>query len=223
MYQAVSEGDIETLKDLHSSGDYPDLSQPDGVGNTPAHLAVLFDRPEVLKFLHAKGVDLGRKCDATNFGTPAFYCMHYGKTQMLSDLWSMGYDLSEPCDKWGMPPLYYAEKKGDKLIVEHLKELISRGTLQDVMATIIQRVTRGLFSRNIYREMVKERDRLSLAQTMIAAPWRGGVVRMRDHKRRKDEAERAVQEGEKGAPQQEQNSEQGDQEEKKKEEDVEGE
>eukprot|EP00520_Triparma_pacifica_P010595 CAMPEP_0118635608 /NCGR_PEP_ID=MMETSP0785-20121206/2165_1 /TAXON_ID=91992 /ORGANISM="Bolidomonas pacifica, Strain CCMP 1866" /LENGTH=227 /DNA_ID=CAMNT_0006526649 /DNA_START=93 /DNA_END=773 /DNA_ORIENTATION=+ len=182
MYQAIRENDLQTINDLHASGDYPDLSKPDDVGNFPAHLAVLFDRREVLKFLHDKGVDLSKKCDTTNYGTPAFYAMHYGKTDMLSDLWKMGYDLSAPCDRYGLAPLYYAEKGGDTFTASHLKDVMSRGTLQDVMALLIQRVTRGHFGRNIRRAKVKERERYGFAQTLIAAPWRGGVVRMRFNK-----------------------------------------
>jgi hypothetical protein len=186
MYQAIRENDISTITDLYGSGDYPDLAKPDDVGNYPAFLAIFFDRPQVLRLLHDKGVDLARKCDDTSYGTPAFYAMHYGKTELLSDLWKMGYDLTDPCDKYGMPPSYYADKKGDKIMTDHLKELTSRGTLQDVMATIIQRCTRGLAGRNEYRAMVKERDRAIMAQTEIGKVWRGGVVRMRDNKRRRE-------------------------------------
>ena len=180
---AIQEGDLDTINDIYLAGDYPDLSAPDDVGNTPAHLAVLFDRPEVLKWLHSKGVDLSKRCDSSGFGTPAFYCTHYGKTGMLTDLWAMGYDLSADCDKFELPPLYYAEKKGDTLTAEHIKKCMAQGTLQDVMATIIQRCTRGLFARNIYREKVAYRERCALAQTIISAPWRGGVVRMRNNRR----------------------------------------
>ena len=169
------------------------------MGNTPAHLAVLFDRPEVLKWLHSKGVDLGKKCDDKNFGTPAFYAMHYGKTGMLTDLWAMGYDLSAPCDKYDLPPLYYAEKKGDTLTANHIKFTMSQGTLQDVKATIIQRCTRGLFARNIYREKLVYRERESFAQTIIAAPWRGGAVRMRNNKREVEEDRRREEEALKAA------------------------
>ena len=164
--------------------------RPDDVGNYPAYLAIFFDRPAVLRFLHDKGVDLSRKCDDSNYGTPAFYCMHLGKTNMLSDMWKMGYDLTDPCDKYGMPPSYYAEKKKDAIMIEHLKEVTSRGTLQDVMATIVQRCTRGLFARNIYSGLCEDRTRRIVAQTMIGAVWRGGVVRMRDNKRRREEEER---------------------------------
>ncbi|GMH62853.1 hypothetical protein TL16_g03568, partial [Triparma laevis f. inornata] len=174
---------LDTINDIYLAGDYPDLSAPDDVGNTPAHLAVLFDRPEVLKWLHSKGVDLSKKCDSSNFGTPTFYAMHYGKTGMLTDLWAMGYDLSADCDKFELPPLYYAEKKGDTLTADHIKACMAAGTLQDVKATIIQRCTRGLFARNIYREKKAHRERQVLAQTIISAPWRGGVVRMRNNRR----------------------------------------
>ena len=60
---------------------------------------------------------------------------------------------------------------------------MAAGTLQDVKATIIQRCTRGLFARNIYREKKAHRERQVLAQTIISAPWRGGVVRMRNNRR----------------------------------------
>ena len=179
MYQAIRENDLRTISDLHASGDYPDLSLPDDVGNYPAHLAVLFDRREVLKLLHKKGVDLSKKCDSKGYGTPAFYAMHYGKTDMLSDLWAMGYDLSSPCDKYNLPPLYYATKKGDEFTARHLEDVMSRGTLQDVMALVIQRCCRGHFGRNVGRERKKERERYAFAQTLISGPWRGGVVRMR--------------------------------------------
>jgi hypothetical protein len=48
MYQAISEGDLETIRDLVGSG-ATDITKPDEVGNHPAYLAVLFDKPEVLR------------------------------------------------------------------------------------------------------------------------------------------------------------------------------
>ena len=190
MYQAIRSNDLRTISDLHGSGDYPDLSKPDDVGNYPAHLAVLFDRPEVLKFLHDKGVDLGTKCDTAGFGTPAFYCTHHGKEDMLTVLWELGYDLTDNCDKYGMPPSYYAEKKGDELTVKHLAMLTSRGTLQDVKATVIQKVERGRVARVEHREAVQLKARKNMAQVVVGCVWRGGVVRMRDNKRRKEGGER---------------------------------
>ena len=200
---------MDTINDIYLAGDYPDLHAPDDVGNFPAHLAVLFDRPEVLKWLHSKGCDLSKKCDDKNFGTPAFYAMHYGKTGMLTDLWAMGYDLDAPCDKYELPPLYYAEKKGDALTAEHIKFCMSRGTLQDVMATIIQRCTRGLFARNIFREKVAYRERQSLAQTVIAAPWRGGVVRMQNNRRELEEERQQEEESSLGKEQGKEKGERG--------------
>ena len=170
--KAIRENDIDTIRDLYLSGDYPDLSKPDDVGNYPAHLAVLFDRPAVLKFLHERGVDLSAKCDSCGYGTPSFYAMHYGKTDILSDLWRMGYDLSSPCDRYGLPPLYYAAKRGDKLTADHISSVMSRGTLQDVMATKLQRCSRGHRDRKRYRQMIGDRDRQNEAQAVIAAPWR---------------------------------------------------
>jgi len=75
MYQAIVEGDLETVNDLHLSGSYSDLTMGDDVGNTPAFLACMFDRPEVLRYLHKKGVDLSRPCDANKFGNSAFFAM----------------------------------------------------------------------------------------------------------------------------------------------------
>jgi hypothetical protein len=82
-----------------------------------------------------------------------------------------------------MPPSYYADKKGDTLTLAHINDLMSRGTLQDVKATIIQRCTRGLFARIIYRGLLADQVRRIAAQTAIGAPWRGGVVRMRNNKK----------------------------------------
>ena len=183
MYQAIVEGDLDTVNDLYLSGSYSDLTMGDDVGNTPAFLACLFDRPEVLRFLHKNGVDLNRPCDAAKFGNSSFFAMHYGKTQILTDLWEMGYDIGAPCDKFGFPPIYYAELKKDEIMVAHLKMLQSRGTMQDVKATIIERCTRGLFARNFFRAKKKEKERCITAQIMIAAPWRGGCVRMANNRR----------------------------------------
>ena len=182
MYQAIREGDLSTIRDLISSGDYPDLNIPDEVGNVPAHLAVLFDRPAVLRLLHSLGVDLSRKCDPVNYGTPAFYAMHYGKVGLLTDLWEMGVDLSAPCDKFGLPPLYYAEKKGDEHTAKHLKSLLGRGTLHDVKATRIQKCARGMFARKRVKDLRQLRERKNYSQVSIGKVWRGGVTRMRMRK-----------------------------------------
>jgi len=180
MYQAIVEGDLDILNDLHSSGDCSDLTKGDDLGNTPTYLACAFDQPEVLRYLHKKKVDLSRPCDANRFGNAAFFAMHYGKTAILTDLWEMGYDVSAPCEKFGFPPIYYAKLKKDTIMVDHLEMLQNRGTLQDVKATIIARCTRGMFARTIYRAEIELRTRKAFSQVTIAAPWRGGVFRMRN-------------------------------------------
>ena len=43
---------MEMIGFLKRTGDYADLSEPGSCGTSPAYLAILYDRPEVLKILH---------------------------------------------------------------------------------------------------------------------------------------------------------------------------
>jgi hypothetical protein len=173
------EGDMQEIEDLIIIGGQSVLEKPDGLGNMPLHTAIMYDRIEVIRLFGARGMNLSKPCDSVRFGTPAFFAQHYGKTAILTLLWELGIDLGAKCDKWGFPPLYYCGLRGDTFTADHIKEVMSRGTLGDVKQRIIACAFYTYSARLIYKQLKAEREQMTYVQVLIAAPWRGGVVRMR--------------------------------------------
>mmetsp|Transcript_42108 Transcript_42108/g.112296 ORF Transcript_42108/g.112296 Transcript_42108/m.112296 type:complete len:198 (+) Transcript_42108:158-751(+) len=97
---SASKQDVEMIGFLKRTGDYPDLSEPSSCGNSPAYLAILHDRPEVLRILNEFDVDLAEPCDAVKFATPSYYCAYLGRTECLRMLAKCEVELeTSSCNK----------------------------------------------------------------------------------------------------------------------------
>jgi hypothetical protein len=62
---------------------YEQLCGFDDLGLNTAFLAVYYDRPDILRYLIRRGVDLRACCDPMNYGTPVFYAESYNKPLTL--------------------------------------------------------------------------------------------------------------------------------------------
>lgn len=129
--QAIQAGDLQLLE----------ICRLDEGDLTPAFLAIAYDRPEVLTFLHRAGVDLSLPCD--DYATPAFYAAYRGQVKCLEQLARLGVDLRQPCTKFGdQPSVFFPPEFHDQLV--HVL------TLRDRAATAIARVVRGKRHRAVY-------------------------------------------------------------------------
>lgn len=139
--RAAEAGDVELLRALHLSGEAK-LGDKSSLGTTAAYLAVLHDRPQVLRLLHELKVDLNAPCDATNFGTPAFYAAFHGRADVLLTLFELGVDLKEqPCEKFGKSADFVADLFQQSDAMKLVEAMI---LLRNQAATQIQRIVRGL-------------------------------------------------------------------------------
>jgi len=168
IYRAILGGDSTTLRELVTC-DTTKLTQPDKMGNTPAHLSCMFAKPECLRILHECSVSLSEPCDVMGFGSPIFYATYYGRVSLLEMIWELGYNLEDPCDKYGNPPIYYAELKQNQFMIKSLKGIIRRGTIQDFKATVISSAFRGHMVRKqctVYRCETTQKGILKLSPSM---------------------------------------------------------
>ena len=52
------------------------LTEPvDDLGLTLIFLAIYYDRPEIIEYLHKRGVDVTKPCDPMDYGNPMFYAI----------------------------------------------------------------------------------------------------------------------------------------------------
>ena len=105
------------LQWLHKSGEC-DLSKPTELGTTCAYLAVLNDRPEVLRLLAECGIDLTKPCDAMNYGAPAFWAAKYGREHCLLELFNLGVDIHDSCERFGKVRLEDIAEHKENILVD---------------------------------------------------------------------------------------------------------
>lgn len=104
-----------------------DLELPDeDSGLSAAYLAIYYDRPNIIRYLHHRGVDLSKFCDPMMFGTPYFYAIGFHRFEIVVVLEQLGYSLEMQCDCFGQKPLERATKLGSEAIRSEIIILIAR-------------------------------------------------------------------------------------------------
>lgn len=91
--QFIEDGDVEMIGFMQAIGEYPDLSLPGDCGTTPLYLALLHDRPEVVKLLHNYDVDLAGFCDPMAYGRPVYWAAKMGRVTCLRMLAKCGIEV----------------------------------------------------------------------------------------------------------------------------------
>lgn len=59
---------IENKTDLLDILTVNQLKEADDIGMTPIYQAVFYDRPEIIKYLYKRGLDLAEPCDPEKYG-----------------------------------------------------------------------------------------------------------------------------------------------------------
>lgn len=110
------------------------LSEPtDDLGLTLPFLAVYYDRPDMLEYLHKRGVNLKNFCDPMEYGNPLYYAIHMRKIRMIILLDLLGCSVKEPCDALEVLPETHAERLDDQSV----KDAIVYASAKEVRASIL--------------------------------------------------------------------------------------
>ena len=170
--QQIAENRTDLLDILPKSA----LNAPtDDLGLTPAFLAVYYDRPEIINYLHSRGVDFSKPCDPMEFGTPMFYAINLGRSRLISQLDMLGAGIDKPCDRFGQLPMVHVnrlddqgaltaikwsagkEKRAAVLFFKHfLRSKCHKRYLRMLVAIpLLQRIVRGLLGRTFVRRKVE--------------------------------------------------------------------
>jgi hypothetical protein len=126
MAQQISENrhdllDLMTLKELE---------RVDDCGLSLPYLAVHYDRPDMVRYLHKRGLDLSKPCDPMEFGTPMFYAVSMGKVHIVEALDSLGISVTNVCDTYmKLTPAYYASLSGDQSVTAKIHNLVHKEQL----------------------------------------------------------------------------------------------
>ena len=121
MAQQIQENRTDLLDLLTTE----ELKRVDDLGLTLQYLAIFYDRPQMLEYLHKRGVDLGVSCDPVDYGTPMFYAITLQRHACVIMLDILGYSINNPCTKLEELPVAHVQRTGDdnmKLTFEYIKE-----------------------------------------------------------------------------------------------------
>ena len=178
--QCVIEGHTDML-DMLTNEELEEVD-PDSGLNAP-FLAIFYDRPKIVKYLHDRGLDLSKCCDGMGFGTCMFYAITYLRYEIVELMERLEYDILGPCTEFGETPLDRAEKVGNKELYEHVKFLAARRIR-----------VRLLMITNAFRFLHRRRyQRLYTALKVVQRIIRGFIGRSRSKNRKRE-----LKEAEKG-------------------------
>jgi len=151
------------------------LQEPDDIGLTLPFLCVYYDRPEIMKYLKGRGLDMSEKCDPMKWGSPLFYAIHMRRYRMIEMLDEMGVGMEMPCDDIGQLPLMHCKILDDKHGADLITGIINRTRKA---ALLIQKNFLRTKQRRIYLAM-------KAGMALINRALRGMMGRKRGRARRK--------------------------------------
>ena len=174
----ISQQIMENRHDLLDLYTKEQLETPDDLGLTPIFLAIQYDQPDMLRYLHKRGLDLNAPCDPMNFGNPMFYAVRLRKHRLIRVLDMLGCPVRGPCDafkhtaednatrindSFAKHEIHMAETKEHRAAVLFRKNFLKckyrKLFLKKVtMATRIQRMVRGMIGRRLGAERKEEME-----------------------------------------------------------------
>lgn len=172
----------ENRHDLLDLMSKEELNKPvDDIGLTLPFLAVYYDRPDMLRYLLEREVDLTKPCDPFQFGTPMFYAVTLCKNDLVERLDNLGCSVNSPCDIYNQLPIEHAKRMQNLELIALISHLMSREEragwlflkhflrrklrrryvyMVNIGIPLLQRAMRGMFGRKIGREKRNARDRI---------------------------------------------------------------
>ena len=109
---------IENRTDLLDIISTADLNRVDDLGLSLPYICIYHDRPQMLEYLHRRGVDLGVPCDPCDYGTPMYYAIMLKQHQCVIMLDLLGYSIHNQCTKYEELPITCAERLDDDMIMK---------------------------------------------------------------------------------------------------------
>lgn len=169
---------LENRTDLLDLYTKEQLQEPDDLGLTIQFLCVQYDQPDMLRYLHQRGIDLNLPCDPMNFGNPMFYAVRMKKHRLIRVLDLLGCSVNQPCDSFKQTAGDHAHRIGDDFAKheihmaqtkEHRAALLFRKNFLKVkfrklfrkkvtMAIRIQKIARALIGRRIFADKKEEME-----------------------------------------------------------------
>ena len=152
-----------------------ELQKTDDLGLTLPFVAVYHDRPDMLRYLSVRGLDLSAPCDPMGFGNPMFYAVTWRKYRIVDVLDLLGVSVVNECDMFKQTPLAHAERIDDPIMIKLINNLKGRN----------ERV-RIFFEKNFLRSKCRRMYRLARAAIItIQRIIRGKLARMKAASKRK--------------------------------------
>lgn len=152
---------MENRTDLLDLMSVDALMNGDDLGLSASFLAVYYDQPEIIRYLHRRGVNLSQPCDNVGFGNAMFYAVMFSKKRLIAELHHLGYLVQSPCENtFYRPPLHYAKRRDDPDIVALLTSILTR---EDRAKSLLRKNVLRNFQR---REYLIFRKRLILLQSL---------------------------------------------------------
>lgn len=165
---------MENRTDLLDILSKEDLERTDDLGLSLPYLAIYYDRPDMVAYLHKRGLDLSKPCDSLGYGNPMFYAVDLARHGIVRLLYRLNYSLRGPCETFfNLAPHYYATVKNDALLVEWIAktnlseinaiEFLRKNILRNRLSKLfrrkraaaiqIERIARGRLARRYVRAL----------------------------------------------------------------------
>jgi hypothetical protein len=152
-----------------------ELQRTDDLGLSLPFVAVYHDRPDMLRYLFVRGLDLSAPCDPMGFGNPMFYAVTWRKYRVVDVLDLLGVSVTSECDMFKQTPMAHAERLDDPIMIALINNLKGRN----------ERV-RILFEKNFQRAKCRRMYRIArVAIINIQRIMRGKLARMKAASKRK--------------------------------------
>ena len=152
-----------------------ELLETDDLGLSLPFIAVYHDRPEMLRYLYTRGLDIAIPCDTMNFGNPMFYAVIWHKYRVVDMLDLLGCSVTNSCDIFKQTPRSHAERLDDSIMIELINKLEKR---PERVKTLFMKNFMKAKYRRLYKNAVKA---IILIQRII----RGKLARMKAVSKRK--------------------------------------
>jgi hypothetical protein len=134
MWKSITESNISAVQLAVESGANIHSLSEDGTGKTTLHEAALVGSMTIFRFLHQRGVDLGRRrlgsSSTTSGPAPLHYAARYNRGDMVSYILDNGFDLNAVDDQ-GFSALHLAVKYN---YYDLAQNLLNRGIRTDLIS-----------------------------------------------------------------------------------------
>lgn len=180
---SIAQQVCENKTDLLDLLSLEELGECDDIGLSIPFLAVYYDRPDILDYVHRRGMNLALTCDPMSFGSPMFYAVTLRKYRIVDKLDLLGYGVNMPCDYLNQTASVHAKRLDDKemialitncagrenraleMLTKNLLRIIIRKRYHNMIASIynLQRVFRGILARrNVKKLKIRKQRKIHL-------------------------------------------------------------